>query len=103
GVPVLGGGPVGEGGPADMWVAAPQRRDVNPWAGVFQPRGQRVHLPGRRLRDVHGAAEQAGDDSGGLLGGELVGGDLDALAEHGAAGVQDGGGGSQDSGGGAPL
>ena len=66
-----------------------QRGDVDSWAGVFQPHRQRVHLCGRRFGDLHGAAQQGGDGSGGLVGGELVGGYLDPLAEHDVAGLQD--------------
>lgn len=52
---------------------------------MFRPRGQGVRLSGQWFGDLHGAAEQAGGNVGGLLGGELVGGDLDPLAERNAA------------------
>jgi hypothetical protein len=66
-----------------------QRRYVDVGADPFQPLEEWISGVGRGVGDRDPAAEKARDDLGGLLGGELVRRNLDALAKHRVAGLQD--------------
>src|SRR5262245_38954316 len=85
--PVLGLGPVGEGLPPQLGIMPMQRCDVDMGADPFKPREEWVGRGGSGVGDCNRAAEKAGNDLGALLGGELIGSNLDALAKHRVAGL----------------
>src|SRR5882724_12982757 len=81
--PVVCGGPLPEGVPADYRVAGAELADVGVEPGAGEPPEERGHgreRPGDRLRVRNRAVQNPGQDAGRFRAGHLVGGQFDATA-----------------------